>query len=265
MINNIINVKNKPHAILLIESKLCLLETFIKDYIKSIVAINQNDIWAKKIDDGSYFDVITINGYNNTIKKEDVLNIIDQFNKTAIEDRGIKIYIIYGVEHATNQAINSLLKFLEEPPTNTYAILTTRAVNLVLPTIKSRCQTYILKSNISAFQEKLADFNINEEQKKVVCNVYYSYDEVIKDLQEQNFQNTYDLVKKIINQKEDLATIKQVQEQFSKFNYKQIELFIKMLLALVPNNEKLFNLLSSLNVNPIKTLLFDNIWSILRG
>jgi hypothetical protein len=35
--NNIVDVKNKPHAVLLVESKLCDVDNFIKEYIKSIV------------------------------------------------------------------------------------------------------------------------------------------------------------------------------------------------------------------------------------
>ena len=37
-------------------------------------------------------------------------------------------------------AMNSLLKFLEEPVEEVYAILTTKNINKVLPTIQSRCR-----------------------------------------------------------------------------------------------------------------------------
>ena len=40
----------------------------------------------------------------------------------------------------TLDATNSLLKFLEEPPANTYAILTTLNKFYILPTIISRCE-----------------------------------------------------------------------------------------------------------------------------
>lgn len=50
------------------------------------------------------------------------------------------IYIINLVENMNVQAINSLLKFLEEPPANTYAFLTTENETKVLPTILSRCE-----------------------------------------------------------------------------------------------------------------------------
>jgi N-acetyl-beta-hexosaminidase len=122
-----------------------------------------------------------------------------------------------------------------------------------------------LKSNLEALDQKLSQFNLSIEQKHIIRHVYYSYDEIVQDLQNEMFNNTYDLAKTFINSKNDLATIKQLQEQFSKFSYKQIELFLKVLLVLVPNNEKLFNLLTNINVNPVKVLLFNNIWSILQN
>jgi hypothetical protein len=87
---------------------------------------------------------------------------------------------------------------------------------------------------------------------------------VIKDLKDQTFDNIYDMSKSLINGKNNIVVIKQLQEQFSKFNYRQIELFIKMLNALLPNNERLFGLLATISTNPIKTLLFNNIWNILQ-
>ena len=49
------------------------------------------------------------------------------------------------------EALNSLLKFLEEPNQNIYAIFTAQSEFGILPTIKSRCQ------NIKI----LSSFNIN--------------------------------------------------------------------------------------------------------
>jgi DNA polymerase-3 subunit delta' len=56
-----------------------------------------------------------------------------------VEDNAKRIYIINLIEHSTSEAINSLLKFLEEPDEDTYAIITTENINNVLPTIISRC------------------------------------------------------------------------------------------------------------------------------
>lgn len=51
-----------------------------------------------------------------------------------------KIFIIDGVDRLTDEAANSLLKILEEPPDYVLFILLTDNVHRVLPTILSRCQ-----------------------------------------------------------------------------------------------------------------------------
>lgn len=50
-----------------------------------------------------------------------------------------KIFIINKIEESMDAAQNKLLKTLEEPQTNVYFILTTKAASQVLPTIRSRC------------------------------------------------------------------------------------------------------------------------------
>ena len=55
------------------------------------------------------------------------------------------IYVLHLIENVTEQAINSILKFLEEPGKNVYAFLTTNNENSILPTIISRCQVMHLK------------------------------------------------------------------------------------------------------------------------
>jgi DNA polymerase-3 subunit delta' len=53
---------------------------------------------------------------------------------------GRKVYIIEGAETMTVQAANSLLKFLEEPPSPVVAILLAPSAQTMLPTILSRSQ-----------------------------------------------------------------------------------------------------------------------------
>ncbi|MDR1234926.1 MAG: hypothetical protein LBJ97_02455 [Mycoplasmataceae bacterium] len=263
--NNFLNAKNKPHALLLIESKLCDLNNFVKNYMKSIVSSVGSKEWSQKIDDNTYYDIIRVNGYENTIKKDDILNIVNQFSKTSVESLGIKFYIIYGIEFATSQAVNSLLKFLEEPPVDTYAILTTRALNLVLPTIKSRCQTFILKSDLNIFTETFKSIKLNEQQLKTIKNIYYSYDEAIKDINNNDFYDSYELALSFVKNFDNLAIIKQLQEKFIKLDYKQIMLILKIINTLIPTNPNIIKILENISVNPIKILLFNNVWSILRG
>lgn len=58
-----------------------------------------------------------------------------------------KAVIIYQAEKLTLEAQNALLKSLEEPPTNTLVILLAPTVDLLLPTIVSRCQVVNLSLN----------------------------------------------------------------------------------------------------------------------
>ena len=55
-------------------------------------------------------------------------------------ERGAKVYILSQAHTMTDDAQVSLLKILEEPPPNTYFILTTSSENALLSTILSRCQ-----------------------------------------------------------------------------------------------------------------------------
>lgn len=97
-------------------------------------------IHCLRVDDGNYADFMLVDGSVKTIKKEDVQAIESNFEKTAIEPAGRLIYVLNLVENMTVEAVNSLLKFLEEPGKETYAILTTENEAKVLPTILSRTQ-----------------------------------------------------------------------------------------------------------------------------
>ena len=93
-----------------------------------------------RIKNGMYADMIVVDGEKASIKKEDILNIQKEFSTTALEKYGKKIYILNACENSTAAAMNSLLKFLEEPEGDVLAILCTNQLERILPTIVSRCQ-----------------------------------------------------------------------------------------------------------------------------
>lgn len=55
-----------------------------------------------------------------------------------------RIVVLYGVERMGRSAGNALLKILEEPPAHTLFFLLATQISSILPTILSRCQTYIV-------------------------------------------------------------------------------------------------------------------------
>lgn len=102
-------------------------------------------ITCLRVDDNNYPDYFLFDGSKDTIKKDSVVNIENAFDKKAFEAKGIRIYILHLVENMTVEAVNSILKFLEEPGTQIYAFLTTNNENSILPTIVSRCQVLKVK------------------------------------------------------------------------------------------------------------------------
>lgn len=58
----------------------------------------------------------------------------ERFNKTGLERSGQKVYILNNAENTTPEALNSLLKFLEEPQgSDTLAILIVENQDWILP------------------------------------------------------------------------------------------------------------------------------------
>ncbi|NLW06442.1 MAG: hypothetical protein GX039_00430 [Clostridia bacterium] len=55
-----------------------------------------------------------------------------------------QIAVLAGADTMTEAAANCLLKILEEPPANTYLVLLAVQGDLLLPTIRSRCQELVL-------------------------------------------------------------------------------------------------------------------------
>ena len=113
---------------------------------KSIVCDNPSPLACNecmtciRMDEGNYADLIVFDGSEGRIKKEDVQRITGSFDKSALEEKGVMIYVIHLVENMTSVAVNALLKFLEEPGRSIYAFLTTENESKVLPTIISRTQ-----------------------------------------------------------------------------------------------------------------------------
>lgn len=99
-----------------------------------------------RLEANDYTDFISIDGSETSIKKQDVLNLSSRFAITGLEKANKQIYVLHLVEFMTPEAINALLKFLEEPQQEIYALMTTENLDAVLPTIQSRSQVIHFKS-----------------------------------------------------------------------------------------------------------------------
>ena len=166
-----------------------------------------NCITCMRIDDENYPDFIVLDGAKNTIKKDEVGNIETQFEKTPFESKGKMIYIIHLVETMRAEAINSILKFLEEPGSEIYAFLTTNNESSVLPTIISRCQVLRLKLvNRQEVIEEAIGINVNKEDAELL-SYFYNDGELIFDIinDEEESQNYFSAKKAFVEFLDTLA------------------------------------------------------------
>lgn len=144
--SNSLSLGKVSHAYLLSGEKGIPLLGCVTFFAKSLVCDNPNPLacedclTCRRIEHGTYSDYLLIDGGSGQIKKGEVQDLVADFSKTPIESKGKMIYVINLVENMNTQAVNSLLKFLEEPPAGTYAFLTTENESKVLPTILSRCE-----------------------------------------------------------------------------------------------------------------------------
>lgn len=123
----------------LLDTALFLAKSFLCDHPSPLA--DEECKYCQRVEHRTYNGLRIIGENEGTIKKEEVEELVSSFSRTPLEEKNLCIYIIHGVENMTTEAVNALLKFLEEPPSFVRAILTTYNIEKVLPTIVSRCET----------------------------------------------------------------------------------------------------------------------------
>jgi len=94
---------------------------------------------CRKVLHGNHPDLHIVRPDGATVKIEQIRSLQRELSYRS-SGAGYKVYIIESAETMTTQASNSLLKFLEEPPSPVVAILLAPSAQAVLPTILSRTQ-----------------------------------------------------------------------------------------------------------------------------
>lgn len=107
---------------------------------------------ARRVASQSHTDLLTLERIFNektgrlftTIRVDDVRRTVSFFGSTAGEG-GWRIAIVDTVDELEAAGENALLKVLEEPPPRSLLLLITQSPGRVLPTIRSRCRTLMLR------------------------------------------------------------------------------------------------------------------------
>ncbi|MCL1989807.1 MAG: hypothetical protein FWG67_02845 [Defluviitaleaceae bacterium] len=140
--HHVIQFLNKSHA----EGKLVHAYLFFggdniekrhvaKKFAKLILEADQTA--AHLIDTDAHANVMVISPDGKNIKKEQIVFLKADIGKKAIENKA-KIYIIEEADKLSISAMNSLLKFLEEPASDVHIILIAPTKEALLPTLVSR-------------------------------------------------------------------------------------------------------------------------------
>ena len=252
-----------PHAFLLVGKNASLPAHFIA---KSLIC--EDDILAcdqcnecRRIDEHNYGDFIYYNGQDETIKKPQIEYIQDQFSKSALEGKA-KIYLMENIENSTSEAMNSLLKMLEEPTAGIYAIFTCQNLNRVLPTIQSRCQVIqLLPSSQKMLREELKKEDISQDDVNILAELFTSYDECKEYIESESFEKlkeeVYHFIDDLYFHRDNLIINVQTHllKEFS--DKKNIQFFLNML---VLSLRDLFHVKHSMNLTyPSFKSLYDRI------
>lgn len=127
---------------------------------------------CKKVLSGNYVDVMTIEGENGSIKIDQIRKVGEFIANRPLEGQR-KFVIIKDAATMVEQAQNSLLKNLEQPPEDTTFLLLSPSINGILPTIQSRC---VLLSFRAMEEEKIAailakDYGVSTVQGKLIARL----------------------------------------------------------------------------------------------
>lgn len=183
------------HAYLLSGQAGTPLLEISKFLAKSLICKNKNPFACdtcsdcKRIDNEIYGDLIIIDGKKESIKKESIHRIEEEFSKTSLEKAGIKVYIINLIENMTSDSVSVLLKFLEEPTENTYAFLTTENEFRVLPTILSRTQVVHFSSiDKDTLIDQSIKNGVNKIDAELLSNFFNDASSIAKEAENDDYQ-----------------------------------------------------------------------------
>jgi len=123
---------------------------------------------CKAINNRNFPDVMAISPEKNLLK----INQMREMKSTAYLKPMVgrkRVFILEEAEKMNDEAANSVLKILEEPPAFTHIILITPNPYLILPTIQSRCQKLafspILREDI---EQELVSRGEEAERAKII-------------------------------------------------------------------------------------------------
>ena len=203
---------------------------------KSNLANKLSRIILGKFEERDYIDIINYRCKKASFGVDDVREIVDEINKKPFEGDK-KVIIIYDGNKLTVQAQNALLKTIEEPPKGVYIILLCESLELILDTIKSRCQIYKLtpltKEDVRLYIDRINEDSFSQEE----INAAIAYSEGMPGRAEAFLRDSS--LKELRNTLVDLLFL------ITKSNPKELLDFEAKLIVFKDKKEDILNILAS--------------------
>ncbi len=233
----------------------------VKKIIKEVIA-PVDAITREQIDTENYLELSIIRPDEKEIKKDQIKSLQDRLKTIPVLSKYI-FYIIYPVESMNDIAANKMLKTIEEPNQNVIGFLITKNSDIILPTIKSRCEIIKLiykNQKDERFDDVLLDAVDALIESLITRNHIKYYKTKSLDIVKENYKEVANLIKDYYNMAcllEETRNLRENTVDLIKKNNKYEEL-IKTTKYL---NKKLNNLTKNMNGD----LLLESIYFEIKG
>ncbi len=215
-INNLEDFKNITstitsfsHAYLFNVNSLKMAFPYIKEFAKLIILEDVVDKFeiddiSYKIDNDEFDDLYIVNPETIGINNEEINKLFSYMETKSLREKGRRVYIIYGFERLSTLISNKILKFLEEPQDNIYALLLTENYEKILPTIVSRCQIMSFSFQKEEYNEELVNkmkgflSTIIVNKNKSIADEYDYFSDTFTNRIE--FYNYFEILENIISE-----------------------------------------------------------------
>ncbi len=149
-------------------------------------------IHCKKTANNSHKDVVVLSSKNGDYTKDAIREMRLNVYKTPVEGR-VKIYIFEEIEDMSEEVQNLLLKLIEEPPADTYFVMTSQNRYLLLSTVVSRVVAVNIEPiSIEQCIDKLSvAFDNAEKVKETAILTNGNYDMATEILSDEKTEKKY--------------------------------------------------------------------------
>ncbi|WP_341508177.1 DNA polymerase III subunit delta' [Mesomycoplasma ovipneumoniae] len=211
-LDNLSKTKTIPHAILLVSSYSDFLDEKIAEFL---------EIFSQKP------QIFQHDFSDNRLSKTEFLEEVNKLYFSSLYGDNSKIFLIKNIENAHISVLNSFLKILEDPPLNTYFLLTSFSSDLIIPTIVSRCQIFFFNDlNRKNELKKKLDTWKKSSYNAIYANIFKNFDQAtlaIKAISDSDLDKLKSLLNNLTKSKFDfLLFLNQVLTKENSFIFLQI-------------------------------------------